>query len=300
MTVRNCVSCAAVGILRDVVGGADERLRPGRRARRQRVAETAGPASHEVEPRRRAGDELRRGRPERRERRLQLRLAAEELPEHLHRRPARARRRAGTATPSASGAFGAQCEEAREHLLDLRPRPGRDEVRALPDRVRAEDEPRDDPEVAAAAAAAGPEEVARGASCRRRGSCPSAVTIWTETRLSEASPQAREASPKPPPSAWPPMPDARARAGRDREPVRAERVVDRCRAARPGRRSARFRDHVHAGELRQVDDDARASSSSRRSCGRPTWRRSARRSCAPSGRRWLTSSASSGCTTASG
>src|SRR5581483_11493275 len=35
---------------------------------------------------------------------------------------------------------------------------------------------------------------------------PSAVTICTESRLSEARPHAREASPKPPPSTCPPIP----------------------------------------------------------------------------------------------
>ncbi len=102
---------------------------------------------------------LRRGRPERRERGLQVRLAAEELPEHLHRRPARP---GGEAAERAErvGRVRRPGEEAREHLLDLRPRPGGDEVRALRDGMRAEGEPRDDPEVAAAATAAGPVEVA--------------------------------------------------------------------------------------------------------------------------------------------
>src|SRR3954454_18850198 len=130
-----------------------------RGARRERVPEAAGPAAHEIEPRRGVDDELLCRRPERRKSRPQPRLAAEELPEHLNGRPAR---------PGGKTADAAErrrrprrpLQVAPQHSLDVGPRPRGDEVGALRDRVRAEDEPRDDPEVASAAAAAGPEEIA--------------------------------------------------------------------------------------------------------------------------------------------
>ena len=135
----------------DVVGRADECLVPRRGAARQVVPQAAGPALDEIEPRRSAGRQLRRGRVERRERRLERRLAAEVLPEHLHRRPARP---GGEPAERAERVRLVRAPSARKlatHLLGLRPRPGRNEVRAL--RTRR---------------ACGRRAASRSRSCRRR------------------------------------------------------------------------------------------------------------------------------------
>ena len=119
--------------------------------------------------------------------------------------------------------------------------------------MRAEDESRHDPEVAAAAAAAGPEQI-RVVALVGDEDLPSAVTICTETRLSDASPQARDASPKPPPSAWPPMPTLGHVPAGIASPWRRDRRR-RSRAGHPARRRLTARDG-DARQLRQVDDDA--------------------------------------------
>src|SRR6266511_1669551 len=130
----------------------------GSRAPRKRVAEATGPAADEVEPGSGSRHELRRGRPEIGEKRLQAALAAEELAEYLHARPCRPRREpADRAEPVGCGRSPIQ--ESGHDLLDLSPRPRRDEERALAHGMRAEDEPRRDPEVAAPAASAGPVQI---------------------------------------------------------------------------------------------------------------------------------------------
>ena len=108
----------------------------------------------------------------------------------------------------------------------------------------------DDAEVPAAAAAAGPEEVALWLASHVR--CrPSAVTIPSETTLSAVVPNAREANPTPPPSASPAMPTVgqepvgiarprRASAAYDVDQPRAR--ADRDRAVRVQRDAViRFR-----------------------------------------------------------
>ena len=204
-TERNFASCAVVGTLRDVVRRADERLVPRRGAARQRVPQAAGPALDEIEPRRGAGRQLRRGRAERRERRLERRLAAEVLPEHLHRRPAR---------PGGEPAERAECVR-----LVAAPTPRKLATTCSAcahGQVAMKYEPCDTACVRKTSRVTIPKlppPPPRHAQNRSAWwflsatrTLPSAVTICTETRLSEASPQARDASPKPPPSAWPPMP----------------------------------------------------------------------------------------------
>ena len=143
-----------------------------------------------------------------------------------------------------------------DDLGRLRPRPAREEVRDGRRRVRAQHEVRDDPEVAAAAAAAGPEEVAVLRSRSQVRWRPSAVTIPSETMLSLVVPNAREASPTPPPSASPPMPTVGARAGRDRAAVARERGLDVDQPRAGADRHGAVRVHRDAVEPPQVDDEA--------------------------------------------
>ena len=127
--------------------------------------------------------------------------------------------------PSASGCVRRPGEEAREHLLDLRPRPGGDEVRALRDGMRAEGEARDDPEVAAAATAAGPVEVA---VVLRVGDedLPVGGDDLDGDEVVGGEPPGARGEPEAAAERVAADPDAGAGAGGDREPVRAERVVD--------------------------------------------------------------------------
>ena len=124
-------------------------------------AEAAGPAQLRVEVRRRAEAELRAGDArERRDERAAARLSApRNWPRRSHGRPA-GRSPSEQIVNSAVRLVRHEPLPGAHDLGRLRPRPAREEVRDRRRRMRPQHEVRDDAEVAAAAPAAGPEEVA--------------------------------------------------------------------------------------------------------------------------------------------
>ncbi len=170
-----------------------------------------------------------------------------------------------------------------DDLRSIRPRPLERVRRDLADRVRAEEEARDDSEVAAAPTAERPVEIGvlPGVGHDRRSVREDDGRLEQVVAGQPVLPRGQAHAPA---EREPSDPHGRTGAGGNRAPVLPEPVVDvdETRTGpddRPTRRS-RAR-HRSAGRRRR---SRRTSRSSRRSCGRPSAERSGRGACEPSGR----------------
>ena len=186
--------------------------------------QAARPALHQVEVRRRPGCQApARDVTQRRKKLFELGFRAEELPERLHGRLRRSGREATDREETVRRVRSKslpRCDDA----VHRRPRPGEHEVRGGSDRMDAEAEARDDPEVAASPAAAGPVEIGVRVSIAREHPPVGGHDLSCEDVVRRRSELARGKSDASAESE-PTDPDRRAGAGRDgRAALRQPRV----------------------------------------------------------------------------